>query len=104
MANIVSKLGLRIVTLVVGIPLGIASKKLVEKIWTAARPDDPPRAPSDPDASWADALSWAALSAVGVALAQLLTGRAAASAWRSLTGAEPPAKKQSPAAAHPAAK
>jgi Protein of unknown function (DUF4235) len=98
MANAVDRLGWRLTTIAVGIPVGIATKKIIEKAWAAARPGDPPRAPRDPDATWGDALGWAALSALGVAIAQLVTTKSAASVWRKLVGAEPPVKAIEPAA------
>ncbi len=90
MASIVNKAGWRIVTIVVGIPVGILTKKGVERAWAAARPGDPPRKAKDPEARWGDVLGWAALSAVGVAVAELVTTKGAATVWRSLVGAEPP--------------
>ncbi len=90
MASIVNKAGWRIVTIVIGIPVGILTKKGVERAWAAARPGDPPRKAKDPAARWGDVLGWAALSAVGVAVAELVTTKGAATVWRSLVGAEPP--------------
>ncbi len=90
MANIVGKVGWRLVTIAIGIPVGIVAKKGVERAWLAARPDDPPRRAKDPNTRLADALGWAALSAVGVAATQLITRRWATTVWRALTGAEPP--------------
>jgi hypothetical protein len=90
MANIVGKVGWRIMTLAVGIPVGILTKKGVERAWAAARPGDPPRKPKDPGVRWGDAIGWAALSGVGVAVAELITTKGAASALRSLVGADPP--------------
>ena len=40
-----------------------------------------------------DALGWAALSAVGIAAAELVSLKGAAEVWRTLTGSEPPAKQ-----------
>jgi hypothetical protein len=90
MANFVGNLGWKITTIAVGIPVGIAAKKGVERAWTAARPDRPPRAAKDPNVSWGDALGWAALSAVGAAVAQLVTMKGASTLWRRLVGVEPP--------------
>ncbi|HEY7049774.1 MAG TPA: DUF4235 domain-containing protein [Jatrophihabitantaceae bacterium] len=90
MANIVGKIGWRITTLAVGIPVGIAVKKGVDRAWAAARPDKPPRGAKDPDASWGDAIGWAVLSGAGVAIAQLATTKGATTLWRKLVGAEPP--------------
>jgi hypothetical protein len=97
MANAMGKLGWKITTIAVGIPVGIAAKKLVDTAWSAARPGNPPRTARDPDASWGDALAWAALSGLGVAIAQLITTKSAASLWRKLVGAEPPVKAIEPA-------
>lgn len=93
MANIAGKIGLKVVTIAVGIPVGIATKKLIERGWTTLRPDDPPRKPSDPNVRWTDALGWAALSAAGVVAADLLARRGAESIWRTVLGTEPPTPK-----------
>jgi hypothetical protein len=90
MANLVGKLGWKITTIAIGIPVGIAAKKGVDRAWAAARPDKPPRGAKDPDVTWGDALGWAALSAVGVAVAELVTMKGASTVWRTLVGAEPP--------------
>ena len=92
MANMVDRIGWRITTIAVGIPVGIAVKKAVEAAWAKARPGDPPRTARDPDATWGDALGWAALSALGVAITQLVTTKGAASLWRKLIGTDPPVK------------
>jgi Protein of unknown function (DUF4235) len=94
MANVMGKIGWRITTIAVGIPVGIAAKKGVEKAWTALRRGNPPPTAKDPDATWGDALGWAALSAIGVAIAELITTKGAASLWRKLVGAEPPIKEK----------
>lgn len=100
MSNVAGKIGLKILTIAVGIPVGIATKKIVERVWVAARPDDPPRKPSDRDAQWTDAMVWAALSAAGVVAADVLTRRGAEKTFRALTGVEPPAPKPSKHAKH----
>ncbi len=88
---------MKVVTIVVGIPVGIVTKKAVEHTWATARPEDPPRKPSQAGVRWADAVSWAALSAAGVVVADLLTRRAAEATWRVLLGTPPPAPKTSKA-------
>ncbi|MDT4943923.1 MAG: hypothetical protein QOH14_656, partial [Pseudonocardiales bacterium] len=90
MANVAGKIGLKLVTIAVSIPVGIATKRVIERAWTTARPADPPRKPSDPDVRWTDAVAWAAISAVGVVAADLIARRGAESLWRTLTGSEPP--------------
>ena len=94
MANPGGKLVFKLVSIAVGIPAGIAVRKGIEKAWLVARPQDPPRSPDDPDVTWGDALGYAALSAAGVAVAELIRYRGAATLYRGLTGSEPPAKKK----------
>ena len=92
MANPVSKLGWKALTLAIGIPIGIAVKKGVERAWVAVRPNSPRSkgTAKDPNADWKDAVGWAALSAAGVAVAQVVTTKGAAKVWRTLIGSEPP--------------
>ena len=85
-----SKIAIKGMSVVIGIPVGIATKKAVERAWLAARPDDPPRKPSEPEVRWTDALGWAALSAAGIVLAELITQASAKAAFRAITGNEPP--------------
>ena len=100
MANIAGKLGWKVITMVFAIPISIAVRKAIEKVWIKARPEDPPRDPASPGTSWLDALAWAAVSGIGVAAGRVLASRGAAKAWRGLTGSEPPgAETQTEAAA-----
>ena len=85
-----SKIAIKGISVVIGIPVGIVTKKAIERAWLAARPDDPPRKPSEPDVRWTDALGWAALSAAGIVLAELITQTSAKAAFRAITGNEPP--------------
>jgi hypothetical protein len=87
-----AKIGMKAISVIIGIPIGIATKKAVERAWLAARPQDPPRKPSEPDVRWADALGWAALSAAGVVVTELVTQRSAKAAYKAITGNEPPAQ------------
>jgi hypothetical protein len=90
MANIGGKISLKIMTIAVGIPVGIATRKVVEKVWIAAGPDRP-RKTSDDGVQWADAISWAVLTGVGMAVADLVTRKGAAEVYRTLLGSEPSA-------------
>jgi hypothetical protein len=92
-----AKIGIKVLSLVLGIPVGIATRKTVEKVWAVARPDDPPRRTSEPGVDWADAIAWAALSGVGIVVADLLTRRGAAVAFQAITGSPPPPTKPSKA-------
>ena len=86
----VAKLGIKLMSTFIGIPVGIMTKKVVERTWIAARPEDPPRKPSDEGVRWGDAIAWAALSAAGIVVADLVTRRSAQAAYRAITGNEPP--------------
>jgi Protein of unknown function (DUF4235) len=88
-----AKIGIKAISVVIGIPIGIASKKAVEHAWLALRPNDPPRKPSEPDVRWTDALGWAALSAAGIVLAELITQSSAKATFKAITGSEPPRQK-----------
>jgi hypothetical protein len=93
MANVAGRIGLKLMTIAVSIPVGIATKKVIERAWATARPEDPPRKSSDPEVRWTDAVAWAAISAAGVVAADLIARRGAESLWRTLTGSEPPTPK-----------
>lgn len=90
---VAGKVGLKVMSAVIGIPVGIMTKKAVERAWLAVRPEDPPRKPSEPDVRWADALGWAALSAVGIVVAELIARRSAEAAYQAITGSQPPPPK-----------
>ena len=90
MANVVGKLGMKVLTIAVGIPVGILTKKLVARTWVAARPENPPHSPKEHDARWVDAIGYAALASAGAVAAKLATRKGAETTWRKLTGLEPP--------------
>jgi hypothetical protein len=89
MSNTGGKIGMKLLTVVVGIPIGIATRKVVEKVWIAAGPDRPHEA-KDEGFQWADAISWAALTGMGMALADLLARKGAEEIWRTVVGSRPP--------------
>lgn len=88
-----AKIGIRVISIVIGIPVGIAARKLVERTWLLARPDDPARKPTEADVQWFDAVVWAALSGAGIVAADLLTRRGAEAAYHAITGNPPPPGK-----------
>ena len=93
-----AKITIKAMSIVIGIPVGIATKKAVERVWIMARPEDPPRKPTESQVRWGDAIAWGALSAVGIVVADLVTRRSAEAAYRALTGNEPPPGKPNKAA------
>jgi len=88
-----SAIGMKVLSIAIGIPAGIVTKKAVERVWLAVRPEDPPRKPSQRDAGWSDAIAWAALSGAGVVVTELITRRGSEAAFRAITGNEPPPPK-----------
>jgi hypothetical protein len=85
-----AKIGVKLMMIVIGIPVGMVTKKVVERVWLTARPQNPPRKPSESGVEWGDALGWAVLSAAGIVVADLITRRSAEAAFKALTGSEPP--------------
>jgi Protein of unknown function (DUF4235) len=90
MAKARSIVGWRILTYAISIPAGIAIRRAVARAWTTLGPGNPPRSPSDPNATWREAVLWTTISATGVAVAETVTTRGAALIWRNLIGGEPP--------------
>jgi len=85
-----AKIGIKTINILIGIPVGIATKKLVERLWTLARPDDPAREPAERTVQWIDAIAWGALSAAGIVAADLVSRHTAEATFRAITGSEPP--------------
>lgn len=97
MANAAARLVMKGFSIAVGIPVGKATKRLVDEVWATTRPNDPPRKPNEAGVIWRDAIIWAALSAVGVVVADLVTRKGAEEVWRTLVGTEPPPPKRTKA-------
>ena len=95
--KVISQVLYKLLTILVAIPVGRAIKKLIERGWTVARPENPPKNPKKADVGWGDALIWAAISGVGAALGKVVTAKGAAGAWRAMIGTEPPGMKKVPA-------
>ena len=93
-----AKITFKVINLAISIPVGIATKKIVERTWAAARPDDPPRKAKEADTQWGDAIGWAILSATGIVVAEFLTRQGTEVTYRKITGLEPPPPKPSKAA------
>ncbi len=73
-----------------GLAAARVSTKVLDVAWAKTRGGEPPRNPAAPGTTWGEALAWAVASGVTVAVARLLATRAAASAWRGVTGSLPP--------------
>lgn len=90
MANVLSKIGWKVVTLAFAVPIGRAVSKATQEVWLAARPGNPPRDPKKSDTTWTDAIGWAVVSGIGIAAGRLFAARSAAKVWRTVFGVEPP--------------
>ena len=73
-----------------GAAAAMATRRAMTMTWRAVRHEDPPLHPSDRGVQLTDAVTWAIATAVGMAVSRVLAERAAASGWRSVTGAPPP--------------
>ena len=93
MAGTGSRMSMKLLTSLAGIPVGIVAQRVVEKTWIAAHPDDPPHLVDDHTARWSDAVAWAALTAAGLAATQIVSRRLAEAGYRTIFGAEPPPPK-----------
>ena len=91
------KIGVKVLTIALGIPIGIVTRKIVERTWEAAGPTDRPRKPGEDGVAFADAIAWGALSAVGIVVADMITRRSAEAAYSAITGNQPPPGKPSKA-------
>jgi hypothetical protein len=89
MAHFGAKIVMKIMTIGVGIPVGIASRKFVEKVWVATGPDRPYKTKHE-GVQWMDAISWAALTAVTMAAADLINRKGAEEVYYTLIGEKPP--------------
>jgi hypothetical protein len=69
---------------------GNAARSALEKSYKAATGKIPPHNPEDPDVDWREAITWAIVSGVVIALARLFFQRAAAGAWVKHKGELPP--------------
>jgi hypothetical protein len=86
----VSKLAYRVLTAAFAIPIGIVSRRLLDRAWKGTQGGAPPRDPHAPTARFTDVLAWAGLSAIAVTAVRFLSSRSAAKAYRALTGRAAP--------------
>ena len=93
MAYVAGRFTMKIVTMALSIPVGIATKKAIDRVWAAARPADAPRKPGERGVKWGDAVGWAALSGAGVVVTNLVARKGAEELWRTALGGDPPPRK-----------
>ena len=82
-------LGWKVLSLAFGTLAGFTTQRVLEYGWKASRRAEPPVA-ADRRSSWADALSWAVATGIGVGVARLLAIRTAAVVWEATIHERPP--------------
>ena len=91
MANTGSKIGMKILTVAISIPVGIGLRRTVEKVWLATGADRPvpARGTGEP---WADAIGWAALTGMAMGIADLVARKGAEELWHTVVGSRAPVR------------
>ena len=69
---------------------GLVTQRLLESAWKKVRHASRPPVPADRRSSWAEALSWAVATGVGMSVSKFLGIRAAAVVWEVATNERPP--------------
>jgi hypothetical protein len=90
MADAPGKFTMKVLTAIIAIPVGKATTKAVNAAFATTKGTESTRDPKSAAARWRDALAWAALSATGATLAQLVTRKGAEHSFRAITGTQPP--------------
>ena len=90
MADSGSKFGWKFVGTGSAVLAGVLTRKLLTTTWTRVTGNEPPANPEHPEVTWSEAISWALLSGVAVALARLVATRTAADRSVKTTGSLPP--------------
>lgn len=76
-------------TKLLGIGAGIVGRKVATSGWKIATGSAPPADPGDRQASWREALAWAAASGAVMQIARLITTRKLADYWAKSTAESP---------------
>jgi Protein of unknown function (DUF4235) len=84
------KYGWKAITAGLGALTAFVVQRVLEVMWKALRGSTPPKVAADRRSSWADALSWAVATGVGVGVARLLAMRSAAALWEATVHEPPP--------------
>ncbi len=90
MANVVDKVGWKLVSGVTATAAANVTRKTAAKAFTRSTGEAPPEHASSPAVPLRNAILWAVLSAVTVRLVRLLVERTAAAAWVRARGELPP--------------
>ena len=71
-----------------------AADRALTLIWRGATGDKPPTVPEDPETTWVEAASWAALSGAVMGVARMMATRRAAAYYLKSTGELPKALRR----------
>ena len=71
-----------------------AADRALTLVWRGATGDKPPTVPEDPETTWIEAASWAALSGAVMGVARMLATRQAAAYYKKSTGELPKALRR----------
>ncbi|QDV04845.1 hypothetical protein Poly30_03390 [Planctomycetes bacterium Poly30] len=66
----------------IGTMAGLATRRLMAEAWEATQDNPPPANPAAEDVTWGDALTWAAVSGLAVAVARVFAKRSVSNAWK----------------------
>jgi hypothetical protein len=72
-----------------GAASAFATRRLMQSVWKNVKGQDPPTNPASPRTTWREALVWATISGVLLAVTRLVAQRGAAAAWKAKTGSYP---------------
>jgi hypothetical protein len=81
-------------SLVSALAAAAGARKALNTSWKVATGKNPPENPADPDVDVKEAIAWAVVSGVAIAVARMLAQRKAASYYARSTGHLPPGLKK----------
>lgn len=80
----------RVVGLTFAVPVSYLVRRSLRAAWLRSRGTEPPARPGQPGTNWKDAVIWATASAAGIAVGEIVAGRASVRAFHAVTGRYPP--------------
>lgn len=84
----------RVLGVAFAVPVSYAVRRGLRATWRRSRGSEPPAQPGAPGTDWREAVVWAAASAAGITVGELVANRGAARVYRALTGSNPPGPKK----------
>lgn len=85
-----TRLVYRLVGTAVAVPVTFVVRRALRAAWRRSRGSEPPKSATAPGTDWKEALTWAAASAMAMAVSEIVASRGAARAYQALTGHTPP--------------